>query len=414
MEESDKRTLWYRLGFLNDTPKIIYCIVAGDEKKGRIVGYVGNVEGKIVEYNTGRVRSPEVGESADQGEDPFDTFFRKSFGKRPARIPFLQSVKPLTIDRVVIRNSQELEAIQAERRARGVSDKLTLDDYIKSETATRYGLYEEILRPTKHRDFDTVDGVRFSVNSLTTLHVEDASPAHTVYQDNLLQTASALISSYISSTILSQGYEAYKKRSNELTPAELEELNKFLDQLGLKATKCVMTDPELNANIQASMEAEVKARNDARAKIATAEGIGSSERIIAEGKAAGIIAIANAESRRIGAVVDAFENKGKGLSGGQAVTAASRHLVGLATADGISKTRGTIAVGANHSILSINNPEKLFEEEESDDEVSGDANATPAGAETGGNTPATPAGGNTGVARAPKSRKGRKGRGNNR
>src|SRR5438874_2235684 len=53
--QDEEHDIWYYLGFVDDTPNIIRAIVAGKEKTGRIIRYMGNIREKTVDPVTGVV-----------------------------------------------------------------------------------------------------------------------------------------------------------------------------------------------------------------------------------------------------------------------------------------------------------------------------------------------------------------------
>lgn len=344
---------WFRLGLVDDTNNAIYCIVAGNPKNGKIIRFVGNLTGKAVDPLTGKLHLLNPGEDPDPGEDELQTLIRK-FGKRFVRIPIIQNLKPLKIDRVTFKTTKEKGS--------------RLKDQLNAETIYVYGLLDKFPRPTYHEAFDGSKNLTFGVISTASIEVIDARPAFELYADNLLEILSQKISGYLSGVILKLSYDDYKKRGNELTALELNGLNKIIAELGLTATSLTLSDPELPEEIQKEMEQGEIATVKANAKAEEGRGLGDYHRNVAKGQAEGIGLVGKAEAGRVGSMIDML--KTNGVARKDAALLVTETSVRLATATAIGNLKGTVAVGGNPnmSILAgLNGPIGLTGDDGNDD-----------------------------------------------
>ncbi len=378
----NKQSIWYRLGFVDYTDNVIYGVLGGNEKRGSIIGFVGNLSKfkKIVDWETGEVKDMPPGYVPE--DDPVLKFLFEQYGKRWVRIPILRSLRPMKIYRVTVR----------ETARQGTA----LDERLEATSVTRYGLYYEILRPTKHRDIDTGDNRRFSVNSFSTLHVVDAKPAFTVYQDNFLETASDIIATYLSGAILSQGYQTYKDRSkvkdtkNKLSVVELNELNERLKLIGLEVQAVSLSDPELAAKFQDAIDLRV-------VKEELAEGIRATGKAEADNVEAKLTAEANgrrkineADATRISAMASAFTRANPDIDRTDAIEMVQERLTADANAKAVGDLKGTYAPSipggqSNFRVVDINRNRQTLPDDEPADGESDELQRDDDSVGTGGN-----------------------------
>ncbi len=346
--------IWYRFGFVDDTPNVFYQVVAGNERTGRPLRYFGyndysvmdrengciiemeewKVDGKAVKLDDKLKDEKEpfpkrAGDPLRDSDGPLLDLIRTLFGKRFYGIPFLQNVKPLTIDRVVF-NSSEPDGRMASTE-------------LSASKVKRYGLYGEILRPTRHNDVDTKDNLRFTTTSQAKLRVFDAKPAFNTYPDNYLVMVSKLISSHFSQYALQLTYEEYKGKGNLYGGEQLKQLNEILYELGIKVIQLTFGDPQLNAAIQTSLEEQARARNTANALREAAIGKKAAAILISEGEAEAITNIAKARTTRTSALVQAFRDQG--LNIGEASRLANDQVNIEFKSNAIRELRGTFVEG---------------------------------------------------------------------
>ncbi len=331
--------LWYYFGFVDDAPNVIREVVAGPEKSGRPKRFIANLRYGNINSKNGLIEMVADPNDLKDGEDlsPFLNWIRHTFGKRWYGIPFITNVKPLTIDRVVNKNTGATQ--KDEKKTEGYDVSVELE----AMPVRRYGLYGEILRPTFHKDMDTEDNIRFSVISYAVLQVFDASIPFNVYPDNYLITISKLISGYVSELTFKVDYAEYKKRGNKLTDVELAELSERLKTLGVKVVSMTFGDPVLHPSIQADMEVEAKAKQNKLAK----KQLGESERDYlidtGEGEGQKIERLSKANASRINELTAVYT--ANGMKPEQAVIAATSLILGQANADAVSKLTGVYAPG---------------------------------------------------------------------
>jgi regulator of protease activity HflC (stomatin/prohibitin superfamily) len=329
--EDEVKDIWQSLGLVDDSPNLIRAKVAGNENTGPILEYFGNVRGKKVEPN-GVVRPLHPNEDHYADETDIEALIRTTFGKRVYGLPIIRNIRPLTIDRVVVKDT--------ERTLLDPAQELTAS-FVK-----RYGLYENFLRPTKHVNVDTKDGVRFTVTSYVVLDVVDAKPAFEIYPDSLLQTISKIVSGFISTKVIALNWDEYKaKGSNgqKFTQAELEELNLLLQPLGLIVKQFTMSDPVLNPQIQQAFERKATAVETAAAKREEGAGERDYRKSVAEGDAMGIERLAVAKRKRFEELVTLY--KANGVTAPDAVDKANAMIAAEFNAEAIGKLTGTYVAG---------------------------------------------------------------------
>lgn len=332
--QNETHDFWYYLGFVDDTPNVIRARVAGNEKNGRVVGYMSNLKGKVVDPRTGKINPRPTNGDRYDGDNSTNVFFRNTFGKRWYGIPFIQNVKPLSIDRVV---SKDTEATQQ-----------TLSDELLPKTVVRYGLYGDLIRPTLHKDVDTKNNVRFSVISYAVMEVTDAQPAFELYPDSLLQTASKIISAFLSRSTVKMEYDAYKEEGNQFAQEKLDELNILLSPLGLKITQMTMSDPELNPAIQTALEAKATAEQKAAARRLEGEGEKDYKKSVADGTAYEIEKIARAKRARFQEYYDFYISAD--IEKAVAVRMANEMVAAEFNAEAVGKLTGVYAPGGKNRV----------------------------------------------------------------
>lgn len=329
---NEEHDLWYTFGLIDYTPNVIRAVVAGNESTGPVLRYMGNLRNnKRVDPTTGRV---EPCSDPFAGEHPLQTLVRESFGKLFYGVPGFRNIKPLTIDRVVKKNT-------------GAS-KVKPDEQLEASFVRRYGLYQEFLRPTEHVNLDTKDGVRFTVTSNAVVEVVDAKPAFEIFTDSLLQTISELIAGFVSTKVIALDWERYKEAGtggNKFSPAELnDELNVLLIPLGVRVTQLTMSDPTLNADMQKALEQKKTAQEKAAARALEGEGEKKYLISVGEGQATQIERIAKAKAKRFEELVTLYTTDGA-FTRDRAVEMANAMINNEFNAEAISKLTGTYVAG---------------------------------------------------------------------
>ena len=330
---------WYYFGFVDDTPNVMRAVVAGNEKTGGIRRYMGNLSGKYIHPVTGKLTVRENPNNYEfEDAHPIFRFIQTEFGRRWYGIPFIRNVRRVLIDRVVSKNTQATQK--------------SLSDELLANTVVRYGVYDEMIRPTLHKDVDAEDNIRFSAISYSVLEATDAGKIFGKYSDNLLPAASKLISSYFSRKIIKEAYDDYKKGGNLFEQTEIDNINQLLDPLGVRVRQITMGDPELHPDIQKSQQqvAEAKQRANAkeidgdgerRFKIKVADGDLYATKKEAEGKLYTAQKVAEGQKVEFETLVKYF--KANGASNESAVRLAyDRIVVGL-NAEAIGKLQTYVA-----------------------------------------------------------------------
>lgn len=336
------KSFWQYFGLVDDTPNLIRAVVAGNEDKGPIVGYLTDGSSKF-DPILKRLVPIAPGEDPYADENPLEKILRTKFGKRIYGWPLISNIRPLQIDRVV--------------KAKTTTQKLKLADQLSASSVKRYGLKEKIFRPTYHDDLDTTDGTRFSVTSYATLRVFNPEPAFTIYSDDLLPNISEIISGLISSKVLPYDWEHYKETRREgIHLDELTALNLKLEPLGVEITQLTMSDPEVNDDMQAALEAEKKAERAAAAKIREGTGQRYFDIQIAEGQSVAIERLAKAKAARISELVAFYERKGILVE--KAVEMANDLVAREFTAESIAKLQGTYAPGLGAGVIGLGGEKK--------------------------------------------------------
>jgi hypothetical protein len=369
--EAIMNDIWFRMGIAHDTSNVIYCIVGGDKERGNIIRFIGNLEGKVVEPLSGEIRPLKPGEDPNADEDYLQTQLRK-WGKRFVRIPIKETLKILTVDRVVYKKT-------ADKTSERLKDKLS------AQTMKVYGLLAEFPRPTYHEAFDSKQKATFSIVSLATIEVINARPIFEKYSDNFLEMLSEKISGFLSERILKLTIDQYQESEKSFHASQLDKdgrpqlegLNQLLLELGLKCTMLSLSDPELPIEIQRRMEAAAIAAVDAEADRLKGQGAGDKKFYEMDGEARGIARIAEANARRVGAVVDVLHSNGEGLNKSRSMIRALEHVESLASADAVGKNQGTFALGANVGLHSWNKRPEAPREDEEDELADEPAESTP-------------------------------------
>ncbi len=343
-ESSEKWGFWRSLGFVDETPNLIRAIVAGNEENGPIINYVGNVKGKEIRPD-GKLKPKRVNTKVTienltnlvRNEISIQSWLIKTFGVRWIGLPYLRNVKPVYIDRVVRKDTEETP-----------QEKIRLSSALKASKVKKYGLYAEFPRPTYHHELDTKDQVRFNILSTAIVEVEDARPFFEVYSDGFLQTISDIIGTFISNQVLKMDWETYKgkgEKSDKQLGTEkfgeaMEDLNLRLKPLGVKVKHLYISDPEISKaaeKMQEALEATRIAKEKANAKLAEADGEG------------GYIAkIAEAKTRRVSALMEMYV-KG-GMPAPEALRLATATVVAEINAEAVGKLTTYVAGGTGVQI----------------------------------------------------------------
>ena len=330
---SEDSSIWRKLGFIDETPNLIRAVVAGDAESGPILYYTANVRGKKIDKK-GRLTHLEDEEDQQSGLNPFQLFTIHTFGKRWIGLPFFRNVKPIDIDRVVKKDTQDAD-----------QEKLKLSGVLGASKKTSYGLYAEFPRPTYHHELDTNDQVRFNIISTAIVVVEDAEQAFTIYNDSLLQNISDIIETFISNKVLKMNWENYKnegsenqtgKTGTEKFAKSMDDLNCRLSPLGVIVKHLFISDPEISKGaeeMQKALEATRIAKERANAKSAEADG---------EGRA--IERIATAKADRYRQLVEFY--KAQGVSAPEAVVMANSMVSAEFNAEAIGKLNVYVAGGS--------------------------------------------------------------------
>jgi regulator of protease activity HflC (stomatin/prohibitin superfamily) len=330
----EEKDFWQHFGLVDDSPNLIRAIVAGNENTGPIIGFITNVLGKKYDPITKKMVPLSPGENPYGNETWFERFVRRTFGKRVFGFPFIRNLRPLTIDRVVKKNTSD-----------GGSET-DLSKQLSASFVKRYGLYGEILRPTHHKDIDTKDGVRFSANSYAIIEVTNPEPAFTIYSDSFLQTISEIISGFVSSKIIRMTWEFYKRKGrdgNKFDATEIAELNLLLGALGVKVIQFTMSDPQLAASIQTALEKRKTAQETSAARRLEGEGEKDYRISIGEGDAKVIERVAKAKASRFEELITLYIKNG--WSNREAVDKANAMIVAEFNADAIGRLTGTYVAG---------------------------------------------------------------------
>jgi hypothetical protein len=357
-ENDDQKThdevkgFWQYFGLVDDTPNMIRAVVAGNENKGPIIRYIANVTG--MKYDPDQkmlVPLEEIGKD-NKGKPIFEnpyadesllgTFLREKFGKRIYGWPIINNIRPLQIDRVV--------------RAKTTTEKLTLADQLSASSVKRYGLKVLIFRPTFHDDLDTNDGIRFSVISYATLEVFNPEPAFTVYNDDLLPNISEIISGLISLKVLPNSWNHYKTIGKEIQPHELTHLNQKLESMGVKIRQLTMSDPEINSDMQKTLEIKKTAVETAAARKLAGTGEKDYAIEVGKGQAKAIEIIAVAKASRFAQLIDLYIKNG--WSNKEAVDKANAMISAEFNADAIGKLTTYVAGGAGIQITTSGGEKK--------------------------------------------------------
>ena len=334
------KSVWQFFGLVDDTPNKIWAVVTGNEETGPIEGYISNVSGKKYDPLKKKMVPLALGEDPYAGEDPIATLIRELTGKRVFGKPFIHSLRPLGIDRVVTKETG-VEPDPAKQ--------------LKSAFVRRYGLYGEIYRPTYHVDVDTKDGVRFNVYSYAIIEVEDPEPGFTIYKESLLQSASQIISAFLSGKIINMSWDDYKESRKTGLKLELGKLNKMLKPLGLKVTQLNLSDPQLSLSslkVQEAVEKKKIAIETAAARREEGKGESDYEASVGKGKARAIASIAIAKAKRVTEYVAI--NKANGMNDKEAVIEANRMVEAEFNAEAISKLTGTYVAGGAGVNFNVN------------------------------------------------------------
>ncbi|KND47761.1 MAG: hypothetical protein AB201_02405 [Parcubacteria bacterium C7867-006] len=332
---NERHNLWYHLGFVDDTPNLIRQVVAGSAKSGRPIRYFGNLHDGVIDEATGIITSNPNPPLLSEGW--FLNLIRKHFGKRWCRIPIIQHVKPLTIDRVVSKDTK--------------STVNELSDELDASTVVKEGLYRLILRPTLHKDVDAKNNIRFSVISYAVLEVFDAKPAFNIYPDSYLITVSKLISAYLSKNTFKLSYDEYKERGNSFEKEQIDELNGVLLSLGIRCKELRMGDPELNKSVQESLEKEAKAEQEAKAQKRKGQGQKDYDTLVSEGQSQAIRNLAAAKASRFSELINLYKNEG--LTGSEAVDRANAMISAEFNADAVRQLQGTYVASGNGVQLAV-------------------------------------------------------------
>lgn len=368
---TDKKTLdsdWrFRLGFVPDEQNVIYAILAGPR---RLVGYVGNLTGRKVDFKTGEIYdvSPN-GELTYCGQpvpnnrltqhisenEEFLLHLREHFGWRWVRIPIFQGVRSLNIDRVAVRKTKH----QGEN----------LESQLLNTVVERYGLYDVILRPTYHAAVDTNRNITFKLVTYVRLRVIHAGIIYEKHADNFLELASKEISSVLSGSVLTLNYKAYQNRcteeetKNRFSRKEMKELNERLKAIGLEATESLFDDPDLPLEVRERMQAaglaevdadkkriEAAAAKDAAIEIAT--GQKEAEILVSQGKAQALENLRKAEAAGINVVREALTVAG--IPEAKAVEILVNRDISFANANAVGSLKGTFVAGGGVGGLNLN------------------------------------------------------------
>ncbi len=121
----ERHNLWYYLGFVDDTPNLIRQVIAGNKKNGRPVRYIANLQYGTIDRYTGKIKRRKNPPLEKEGW-LFD-LIRVYFGKRWCRVPLIQHIKMLTIDRVVSKDTKSTGG--------------QLADELEAESVSSGGLY---------------------------------------------------------------------------------------------------------------------------------------------------------------------------------------------------------------------------------------------------------------------------------
>ena len=327
--QDEVKSIWQYLGLVDNTPNLFWAVVAGDEEKGPIVGYMANVEGMRCDWATGLLTPLAVGENPYAGESEIEKFIRVTFGKRVFGWPIIRSIRPVYIERTV--------------RSGVSTDVATLSGQLESSVVKRYGLRVEIFRPTLHTDVDTSDGKRFTVISYAIVDVVDPRPAFTVYKRGLLETVSEKIASFFSVKVLGMTWEDYKLQGTADAKFNASELDATLFPLGVKVRQLTVSDPELNAAIQAAIDKRATAVEEKATRVIASEGDREARINVATGEAQAIEKIAVAKRKRVEELVTLY--KANGVDQVEAVKMANIQVAAEFTAEAISKLTGTYVAG---------------------------------------------------------------------
>ncbi len=312
-------------GIVHKTPNLIRAVVAGDEHQGDILGYISTVEGMDYGNKILKIDVPPQIEWAVR-------FF---LGRQVYGFPIIRKIRPLTVDRVVEKPTKPGEK-------RGLAEEL------ESSTDIRYGLYGRFPRRTHHGAMDTRNKVRFAVNSLANLEVFDPEPIFTVYKDNFLQVVDTQIGSFLKALIVSGTYEHYLDGQKKFSEGNLDELNKLLRPVGLRCTMLTLSDPELHPEIQAAMQREAEAGQDAKAQIIKAEAQKRADTLVSEGQAAAIRNLAEAKGKRAKEIY--AQIRSAYFSDNDAMVAAMAQVEKEFIAQAVQNHAGTLVLGGNSGL----------------------------------------------------------------
>lgn len=372
--QDEPKDFWYWLGYAEDAPNVIRGIVAGPSGKGTVKRYITyqhditldtygkpfiNADGEwaltplaIGKYGTGRYRE----------ESDFDYWLREKYGKRRFGFPIINSLKELTIDRVV---KVDTQVVQETQKAPGTEADPRILRTIVGNRVKRRGLYEDITRFTSHLWVDTIEGVRFTVISTLIIKTVNPIPAFEKYPDSLLENVSEVVQNFFSDIVTKWDWPKYKaamgqKGGHKFTDAELLKLREVLVPFGVKIIQYTVSDPELHPDIQKEFDKRAGATVAAETTVIGAEATAKAREKQARSDASYIKQTGTAEAEVIERKAKAnrirFEQLveyyiSKGATEENAISMANTVILTEVSAEAVGNLKGTYAPGKKGGIL---------------------------------------------------------------
>lgn len=299
-----------RFGLVDDSPNMYRAVVSGPSGKGRILRIISDLDAR--------------------SGNPLVVLIERLSGKRYYGLPFVTSIRPIDIDRVVRKQTQTTEA-----------ESSLISQLDATGIVRRRGLMRQFPRPIYHPAIDTLDGVRINLNSYLVIEVIGPRPEapFTIYKDSLLQTIDQIVGSHVATKINQMKLEDYKaSNSGAVNRFDLGELNRKLRILDVRALQHNVSDYEIVKNspeVQRAMEEVVIAEQQAKAK--RTAGKGEADYTIRTGaaKARVVERMAKAEAVRFDELFKSF--RVKGVSEAQAIKMAQAVIVAEVNAEAIGK-----------------------------------------------------------------------------
>jgi hypothetical protein len=343
--------LWMKLGYADDAPNVRRAITAGWAGTGTILRYIAYRQ----DWDETLQKFLPITGDRYKGESEIDYLVRKKLGKRRFGYPIINSLKPLDIDRVV---KVDTSVIHDKTKNPDADQAPKILSMLSAKKVRRYGLYEEITRPTFHEYVDTKDGVRFSAISTLIIDSTDPRPIFEKYPDSFLQNISEIVLNFFSAKVIKMEWEEYKafgEHGHKFVGTELGDLQDLLKPYGVEIKLFTISDPELHPAIQKQFDERAGATANAQKTGIDAEAAAKAAETKSRGEAAAIRnvgkATAEANRMRFEELVSYYVTTGHSKK--NAVTMANDVIIAEGLNEAIGTNKGVWAPGGKGNGIQI-------------------------------------------------------------